>query len=44
MKITKSKLHRIGTYNVCEISFSCFDYKRYILDDGINNLAYFHKI
>ena len=22
---------------------SCFDDKRYILDDGINTLAYFHK-
>ena len=22
---------------------SCFDDKRYILNDGINSLAYFHK-
>ena len=26
-----------------EISLSCFDDKRYVLDDGINTLAYFHK-
>ena len=43
MKRIQSKLHRIGTYDVCEISLSCFDDKRYILDDGINSLAYFHK-
>ena len=26
-----------------KISLSCFDDKRYVLDDGINTLAYFHK-
>ena len=40
---TESKLHRIGTYDVCKTSLPCFDGKRYILDDGVNNLAYFHK-
>ena len=43
MKRTQSKLHRIETYNVCKISLSCFDDKRYILDDGVNTLGYFHK-
>ena len=43
MKRIQSKLDRIGTYGVCKISMSCFDDKRYILDDGINCLAYFHK-
>ena len=33
----------IGTYEVCKISLSCFDDKRYILDDGINWFTYFHK-
>ena len=42
MKRTQSKLHRIRTYDVCKISLSCFDNKRYILDDGVNTLAYFH--
>ena len=37
------KLHGIGTYDVCKISLSCFDDERYILDVGINSLAYFHK-
>ena len=43
MKRMQSRLHDIGTYDVCKISLSCFDNKRYILDDGINCLAYIHK-
>ena len=43
MKRIQIKLHRIGTYYVCKITLSCFDDKRYILDDGVNSLAYFHK-
>ena len=43
MKGIQSKLHKIGTYDVCKISLSCFDDKRGILDDDINSLAYFHK-
>ena len=43
MRRNQSKLHRIGTYDVCKISLSCFDDKRYVLDDGVNTLAYFHK-
>ena len=43
MKEIQIKLHRIGTNDVFKILLSCFDDKRYILDDGINRLAYFHK-
>ena len=43
LKSIQSKFHKIGTYDVCKISLSCFDDKRYILDDGVNSLAYFHK-
>ena len=43
MKRIQSKLHRIGTYDVCKISLSCFDDKRYILNNGANSLVYFHK-
>ena len=43
IKEIQSKLHRLGTYDVCKISLSCFDNKRYILN-GINSLAYFHKV
>ena len=39
----QGKLHKIGTYDVCKISLSCFDDKRYILDDGINSITYFRK-
>ena len=43
MKRIQSKLQRLGTYHVFKISLSCFDDKRYALNDGVNTLAYFHK-
>ena len=43
IKRIQSKLHKIETYDVCKISLSCFDDKRYVLDDGVDTLAYFHK-
>ena len=43
MKRIQSRLHKIGSYDVCKIYLTCFDDKRYILDDGINSLAYFHE-
>ena len=43
MKRMQSKLHEIGTYDIFKISLSCFDDKRYVLEDGINFLAYSHK-
>ena len=43
MKRIQTELHKTGTYNVCKISLSYFDDKRYKLDNGINNLTYFHK-
>ena len=43
MRRIQSKLHEIGTCDVFKISLSCFYDKRYVLDDGINALAYFHK-
>ena len=43
MKRIKSKKHKIGTYEVNKISFSCFDNKRFVLIDGIHALAYYHK-
>ena len=42
MTLIRSKKDKIGTYDVNEISLSCFD-KRYILDDAITTLGYFHK-
>ena len=48
-KIMRHKMKRIlsekhvGTYCLNKVSLSCFDDKRYILDNGINTLAYGHK-
>ena len=43
MKRIQSKKHKLGTYEINKISLSCFNNKRYVLDDGIHTLAYFHK-
>ena len=40
MKRIQSKNHKSETW---KISFSCFDDKRYVLDDGTYTLAYFHE-
>ena len=39
----QSKKHKLRTYEIDKISLSCFDDKRYVLDDPICMLAYFHK-
>ena len=43
MKRIQSKKHELGTYEIDKISLSCFGDKRYVVDDGIRMLAYFHK-
>ena len=43
LKRIQSKLHEIGTYDLNKISLTCFDDKKYVLSNGINTLAYFHK-
>ena len=43
LKKIRSKKHKIYTQESNKISLSCFGDKRYILDDGINTLAYAHK-
>ena len=43
MKRIQSKKHKLGTYEIDKISLSCFDDKRYLLDDGIYTLAHFNK-
>ena len=42
-KKIQSKKHKLGTYEIAKIYLSCFDNKRYVLDDGIYTLGYFHK-
>ena len=44
MKIIQSKKHKLGTYEIDKISLSCFEDKRYVLDNGIYTLNYFHKL
>ena len=43
MKRIQSKKHKLGTYEVYKISLSCFDDRRFVLDDGIHMFVYFHK-
>ena len=43
MKRVQSKKHKSDTYDVKKMSLLCFDDKRYILNDGIKILTYFHK-
>ena len=43
MRRIQGKKHKMGTYEINKISLSCFDDKRFVLDDGIHTLAYFHK-
>ena len=42
MKRIQSKKYKLGTYEI-DKSFSCFDDKRFVLDDGICMLTCFHK-
>ena len=39
----QAKKHKIGTYEIDKISLSCFDDKRFLLDNGVNTLGYFQK-
>ena len=43
MRRIQTKKHKLGTYKIDKTSLSCFDDKRYVLDDGIYTLSYFHK-
>ena len=42
MKRIHSKKCKLGTCEINQISLSCFDDKRFILNDGIHTLAYFY--
>ena len=43
MKRIQARKHKIGTYKIDKISLSCFDDKRYVLDNEVHSLASFHK-
>ena len=42
MKTIRSDHHVVSSYEINKISLSCYDDKRYILDDGITSYAYGH--
>ena len=35
MKTIRSQIHQLGSYEVIKISFSCFDDKRHLHDNGL---------
>ena len=43
MRRIQSKRHKIGKYEINKISLSCFDDRRFVLDDGVHTLAFLHK-
>ena len=43
MKRVQSKKRKLGTHETDKVSLSCFGDKRYVLDDEIRTLSYFHK-
>ena len=43
MKRIQSKKHKLGIYETSKILLSAFDDKRFVLNDGIHTLAYFHR-
>ena len=43
MKRIQSEKYKLGTYEINKISLSNFDDKRFVLNDGIHMIAYFHK-
>ena len=43
MRRIQGKKHKMGTYEINKISLSVFDDKRFVLNDGIHTLAYFHN-
>ena len=43
MKTIRSQNHELSSYEINKVSLSCFDNKRYILEDGKTSYAYGHK-
>ena len=44
MKTIRSQNHLIRSYEINKVSLSCYDDKRYILEDGIHSYAYGHYL
>ena len=43
MRRIQSKKHKMGAYKINKISLFVFDDKRFVLNNGIHTLAYFHE-
>ena len=44
MKTIRSNKHQLGSYEINKVSLSCFDDKRYILENGQESYAYGHYL
>ena len=44
MKTIRSQNHQLGSYEINKVSPSCFNDKRYILDNGQESYAYGHYL
>ena len=44
MKSIRSEYHQVSSYEINKTSLSCYDDKRYILDDGKISYAYGHSL
>ena len=42
MNTIRSEYHKVKTYKINKIGLSCYDDKRYILDNGCDTFAYGH--
>ena len=43
MRRIQGKQYKMVTYETNKMSLSCFDGKRFVLNNGVHTLAYFHK-
>ena len=43
MRRIQGRKHKMGAYEINKISLSVFYGKKFVLNDGIHRLAYFHK-
>jgi hypothetical protein len=43
MNTIRSMKHVIGTYEMRKVTLSCFDDKRFLLEDGVTSYAYGNK-
>ena len=41
--IVLDQKHKLGIYKINKVSLSCYDDKRFILEDGITSYAHEHK-